>query len=460
MKPIKSLLSLFAVLMVAVGAWGQAVTDISQPPAPSSPQCGGTSLTIAAGSVSISGGAGCQNIDVVAEIVDATTLAPISGTSVTLGKVSATPVPATNASLPLPASGGPYAVRYSTSGSGCTFNKYSSVPGFMVTQTPVSSLQHIATTNPSTGPASSITLCQSAITGSTTLDFNAGCDVGSTVVKDAVTNATVVPGAPAPTAAGVYNYKISCVNGACSSPEKTVTLTVVATPSTPTGTIAFTTPEVCQTTAGPAVVLSLAAGAVCDNGSPKLYADNTTAGSGSASVVANTTTAGSFTYYVGCVTPEGCQTPAASRAPVVFKVNPLPAAAPTVSSFVSPGCVGTLPVFTATCGAGETAIIVNASSVEQTATDFASVGTYTVYVACKTAKGCIGASSVPYTYNVVVPPTASLGQVSSVSPAKGPANSISLCVSAVSGSTVLSFNATCSTGGYSRTTDSSGNPVV
>ncbi|MBB3836429.1 hypothetical protein FHS57_000411 [Runella defluvii] len=149
-----------------------------------------------------------------------------------------------------------------------------------------------------------------------------------------------------------------------------------------------------------------------------IFNDNTTAGGGVATGSASTNTAGVFTYYVGCVTPEGCETPAASRVPVTLTVNAFPSAATvSITPTGSPVCSGVITLSVTSCAATDSVKIWDVTtgmtllgagkgtsfSVDITRTP-ATTTTYSFAARCISAKGCTNPAA-PATASVSVNPT-------------------------------------------------------
>jgi len=217
MKPIKLLLSLCAMLVVAVGAWGQSSS--SAPTAPGT-TCAGTAVS---GTTTLTLPANCiatVRLDAIAPngtIYSGTSTVGVNGNTLTLA----------NATIAIGAVGGDYALEaniLSVAGAGC-------VPGlitngksdnFKVTAAPAAPTK-IKDFSPS---------CVGVTPADMAIDGNyATCNgTGTLTIATAFDNTT----------SGTRDVEYTCVAGACTSAKTSVPYTVNALPPNPTaaGTIA------------------------------------------------------------------------------------------------------------------------------------------------------------------------------------------------------------------------------
>jgi hypothetical protein len=438
MKPIKILLSLFAVVLVAVGAWGQGV--IPTPGNPVGVQCGGgivARATITPLAPTTPFDAGCATVTLFAELVDLNgNIVSTGGTagSVQVGTLGTPAAPAVDEATylqnPLRYPSGPLNnvfIRYRSGATagGCVYSLLSQGPGFNV---------GTAVAAPSGQILSSLKVCQ----GTPITAQPNTCAPGTSLklyVGDAPVTGINNPPVATPTV-GTFELWAVCAQdapGICETPKRTkVTFEVVAPPLAPSShTLSKTTlcvAEVASTTltiighnclASEQPFVSTSA-----SGVPEL-------GLAGAPFAAPSTTTAYFSFcknttIAGCNSSGTAATPAAGT----VTVNPTPinpfGLSLSKTSAPCPTNVGTLSV-TATCsGSGESMEVYTAATGGSriafgpapanvaTALLIPSVPTganssTTYYVQCVTDLGCPSGRVVAGTFTVgpaIVAPTA------------------------------------------------------
>ena len=297
MKPIKFLLSLCAVLMVALASWAQGVTTISAPTftvAPSSPLCVGSTFTTQTPTVVESG---CSANALILEILDQATNLPIS----TFGPYAAavgTPANAggQNITIPAAAAGKTVYFRYKVDATGAC----------AATGTVGSTFTVASVVDPGTITFVKSTLCQ----GEPLQQASTTC-AGTVKLYTTATGSTttVLPGATPD--AGTFTLYVACVAASgCESTRTPVSYTVNAAPGDPSGTT-LTSASGCVGT------LPTLSGNPCGSNTAVMY--NT---SGAIFGAADVATAGAKTVVVKCQSAAGCISANAQNA--IYTVNAFP----------------------------------------------------------------------------------------------------------------------------------------
>ncbi|WP_028521856.1 T9SS type A sorting domain-containing protein [Runella limosa] len=381
MKPIKFLLSLCAVLMVAVGAMAQ-ISSISAPTGVPASVCGGSTITLASAPTIVENPAGScvgQALQLVAiNLADNSDLA--TGSAGTVGSP-------TGGTLTLPATASPstanIALRYRVTGGVCTFNAGTLSSNIAWTNNTLT-VPNLGGLSVSPNP-----VCEGApITVS-----GISCATGNPVIYTSQTGSTTIT-SPFPAVAG-YTYYAACVDGACVSPRVALPSSTVNPLSLPSGQLNLVQSCVGASPAAPTI------GFTCSNSGTAILVDATT---GLELTPASFTTGTTYQVGGGCKTAGGCITPVAN----LVNVQPYTA----TSTPLAPTAVGVSKVggtsattatvcpeaplqFYGTCNAGQLKIVGPSPAttmVLQGSKASATPATYTYALTCITVNGCEGAS--------------------------------------------------------------------
>jgi hypothetical protein len=230
MKPIKILLSLFAAVLVTVGAWGQGALD--PPGNPVGVQCGGGLVATAAITPVLSAtpfAAGCATVTLFAEIVDLSgNIVSTGGTagSVDVGTLGTPAAPTASLYYPTgPASNLFIRYRSGATSGGCAYTILSAGPGFSV---------GAAVAAPTGQVLSATNVC----VGTPITALSGTCPSGTSLkLYTSATGAGLNPPPVATPTVGSFSLWAVCSQdapGICETPtRKKVDFTVVAPPSAP-----------------------------------------------------------------------------------------------------------------------------------------------------------------------------------------------------------------------------------
>jgi hypothetical protein len=243
---------------------------------------------------------------------------------------------------------------------------------------------------------------------------------------------------PSATTPGTTTYYVSQKNSSnCESTRTPITVTIYATPPSPT----VTNISYCQNATATALT------AAASSGNTLNWYFSNVGGTPSSSIIPSTTTVGSTSYYVSQLNSFGCES---QRATLIVTVNANPA--PPIVSSVSYCQGATAIALTATASTGNTLNWFGTNATGGTASSTApipitaSVGTTTYYVSQSNSTGC---QSTRAAITVIVATTPSAPTTSAVGFCQ---NSVASSLSAItSPGCTLNWYGTNATGGTPST---------